>query len=147
SQIKNPKSKIQNPMIYLDNHATTPVAPEVLQAMLPYFSEEYGNAASVNHAFGWRAAAAVGRAREQIARRLNCPADWIVFSSGATEANNLAIKGVVAAARRRPTEGGAVPHVITNAAEHPSVLDVAKRLQRNGIDVTVLPVDGCGRVD
>ncbi|HLQ43508.1 MAG TPA: cysteine desulfurase family protein, partial [Planctomycetaceae bacterium] len=134
-------------MIYLDNHATTRVAPEVLRAMLPYFSEEYGNAASVNHAFGWRAAAAVERAREQIARRLNCLADWIVFTSGATEANNLAIKGVVAAARRRPTEGGAVPHFITNAAEHPSVLDVAKRLQRNGIHVTVLPVDGCGRVD
>ena len=134
-------------MIYLDNHATTRVAPEVLPAMLPYFSEEYGNAASVNHAFGWRAAAAVERAREQIARRLNCLADWIVFTSGATEANNLAIKGVVAAARRRPTEGGAVPHVVTNATEHPSVLDVAKRPQRNGSDVTVLPVDGCGRVD
>src|SRR4051812_49216456 len=82
-------------MIYLDNHATTRVAPEVLQAMLPYFTEEYGNAASINHAFGWHAAEAVERARKQIAQRLNCPTDWIVFTSGATEANNLAIKGII----------------------------------------------------
>ncbi len=154
-------------MIYLDNHATTRVAPEVLQSMLPYFTEEYGNAASVNHAFGWQAAEAVERAREQIAQRLNCPPDWIVFTSGATEANNLAIKGVInarnpvgrfskpseqstsnmsAGLENRPTKTGAA-HFITNAAEHHSVLDVAKRLQRNGIDVTVLPVDRFGQVD
>ncbi len=129
-------------MIYLDNHATTRVAPEVLQAMLPYFSDEYGNAASVNHAFGWHAAEVVEKAREQIALRLNCPAEWIIFTSGATEANNLAIKGVISAARRQ-----AAPHFITDAAEHPSVLDVAKRLQRSGVDVTVLPVDHFGQVD
>ena len=154
-------------MIYLDNHATTRVAPEVLQAMLPYFSEDYGNAASVNHAFGWQAAEAVERAREQIARRLNCPPNWIVFTCGATEANNLAIKGVINACRpvgrfskpseqptsntsaglkNRPTNTGAA-HFITNAAEHHSVLDVTKRMQRNGIDVTVLPVDRFGQVD
>ncbi len=128
-------------MIYLDNHATTRVAPEVLAAMLPYFSEEYGNAVSVNHAFGWRAAEAVERAREQVARRLNCPPNWIVFTSGATEANNLAIKGVFSVKQRISN------HFITNAAEHPSVLDVAKRLRRQGVDVSVLSVDGCARVD
>ncbi len=140
-------------MIYLDNHATTRVAPEVLAAMLPYFTEEYGNAASVNHAFGWRAAEAVERAREQIARLLNCPKDWIVFTSGATEANNLAIKGL----RRmgtlaRPSGEGTgksahPPNFITNTAEHPSVLDVAKRLKRLGTDVKILPVDRDARVD
>ncbi len=157
-------------MIYLDNHATTRVAPEVLHAMLPYFTEEYGNAASVNHAFGWRATEAVERAREQVARRLNCPADWIVFTSGATEANNLAIKGIVTSRSlvgrfSKPSKQSAsmtsleqpglenrdtktaVPHFITNAAEHHSVLDVAQRLQRNGIDVTLLPVDRFGQVD
>ena len=140
-------------MIYLDNHATTRVAPEVLAAMLPYFSEEYGNAASVNHAFGWRAAEAVERARGQVARLLNCPADWIVFTSGATEANNLAIKGL----RRmgtlaRPSGEGTgksahPPNFVTNAAEHPSVLDVGKRLRRQGVDVTILAVDRWARVD
>ena len=122
-------------MIYLDNHATTRVAPEVLEAMLPYFTEEYGNAGSVNHAFGWRAAEAVERARGQVARLLNCPPEWIVFTSGATEANNLAIKGL------RCTG------FLTNAAEHPSVLDVARRLKRRGVDVTILPVDHEARVD
>lgn len=131
-------------MIYLDNHATTRVAPEVLQAMLPYFTEDFGNAASVNHAFGWRAAAAVEKAREQIAQRLNSPADWIVFTSGATEANNLASKGV--ALSRSPASRRAI-HFITNVAEHHSVLDVAKRLHRNGVDVTLLPVDRFGQVD
>ena len=143
-------------MIYLDNHATTRVASEVLAAMLPYFTEEFGNAASVNHAFGWRAAEGVERARGQVARLLNCPPDWIVFTSGATEANNLAIKGVVsgtalAAGRaRQPTPAAsAVPlrEFVTNAAEHPSVLDVAKRLKRQGVGVTMLPVDQHARID
>jgi cysteine desulfurase len=140
-------------MIYLDNHATTRVAPEVLVAMLPYFTKEYGNAASVNHAFGWRAAKAVERAREQIAFLLNCPANWIVFTSGATEANNLAIKGVCrmgTLARSAGAGRGKSAHptgFLTNAAEHPSVLDVAKRLMRQGTDVTILPVDRCARVD
>ncbi|MCX7418970.1 MAG: cysteine desulfurase family protein [Planctomycetia bacterium] len=156
-------------MIYLDNHATTRVAPEVLQTMLPYFTENYGNAASINHAFGWQAADAVKQAREQVARRLNCPADWIAFTSGATEANNLAIKGVMSACRivgqlSKPFKSSTLmtsedvagletratkntPHFITNVAEHHSVLDVARRLQRNGIDVTLLPVDRFGQVD
>lgn len=144
-------------MIYLDNHATTRVAPEVLAAMLPYFTEEYGNAASVNHAFGWRAAEAVERAREQVARLLNCPAEWIVFTSGATEANNLAIKGLCRMAalgrpalrsnRDKTAEGGHPTTFVTSAAEHPSVLDVAKRLKRQGVDVTILPVDHHARVD
>src|SRR5687767_497015 len=111
-------------MVYLDNHATTRVAPEVLAAMLPYFTEEYGNAASVNHAFGWRAAEAVERAREQIARLLNCPAEWIVFTSGATEANNLAIKGVMTAHRRSADPDVIVnpitPQIVANASEYPS---------------------------
>jgi cysteine desulfurase len=130
-------------MIYLDNHATTRVAPEVLAAMLPYFSEEYGNAASVNHSFGWRAAEAVERARQQVARLLNCPAEWIVFTSGATEANNLAIKGYFATAKPRPLGS----HFVTNAAEHPSVLDIAKRFRRQGIEITLLSVDHHARVD
>ena len=149
-------------MIYLDNHATTRVAPEVLAAMLPYFSEEYGNAASVNHVFGWRAAEAVERARGQIARLLNCPADWIVFTSGATEANNLAIKGLLQSLRRAggvspsvntsrigDDTGGLTPpaRLVVNAAEHPSVLDVAKRLRRQGVEVSILPVDRCAGVD
>ena len=140
-------------MIYLDNHATTRVAPEVLAAMLPYFTEEYGNAASVNHAFGWRAAEAVECAREQVAKFLNCPAEWIVFTSGATEANNLAIKGLrrMGTLVRQPGEGTGKsahpPNFVTNAAEHPSVLDVAKRLKRLGVDVTILPVDRDARVD
>ncbi len=132
-------------MIYLDNHATTRVAPEVLEAMLPYFTEEYGNAASVNHAFGWRAAEAVECARKQVAKLLNCPAEWIVFTSGATEANNLAIKGVSRAVVSR--RHNRLPNFVTNTAEHPSVLDVAKRLKRQGIDVTNLSVDRCARVD
>lgn len=140
-------------MIYLDNHATTRVAPEVLDAMLPYFSEEYGNAASINHAFGWRAAEAVERAREQIASLLNCPADWIVFTSGATEANNLAIKGIcrmgtpARLSEARTDRSAHSTSFVTNAAEHSSVLDVAKRLKRLGLDITILPVDSQARVD
>lgn len=129
-------------MIYLDNHATTRVAPEVLAAMLPYFTDEYGNAASVNHAFGWRAAEAVERAREQVARLLNCPENWIVFTSGATEANNLAIKGLW-----RISTPARPPNFVTNDAEHSSVLDVAKRLKRQGVDVTILSVDRDAHVD
>ncbi len=159
-------------MIYLDNHSTTRVAPEVLQAMLPYFTDEYGNAASVNHAFGTRAAAAAEQARKQVARLLNCPAEWIVFTSGATESNNLAIKGLVAGtsarsrrasnsrpppapasegAERTASERGertAIPHVVTNAAEHRSVLDPVRRLERHGlIELTMMPIDRFARVD
>lgn len=127
-------------MIYLDHHATTPVDPRVFAAMAPYFTETFGNAASVNHAFGQAAAAAVETARGEIASLLNCPGKAIVFTSGATEANNLAIKGVMRAA-------GAGSHLVTTAAEHRAVLDPAKRLQRSGFEVTILPVDEHGLVD
>lgn len=126
--------------IYMDNHATTRVDPRVMEAMQPWFTEKYGNAASVNHAYGWEAADAVEAARDQIARLLNTSAKTLVFTSGATEANNLALKGVLHAARSDA-------HLITTAAEHRSVLDPAKTLERAGYGLTVLPVDEYGRVD
>lgn len=126
--------------IYLDNHATTRVDPRVLAAMLPFFCEKFGNAASVNHRFGWDAAEAVAAAREQIARLWHTPAKSLVFTSGATEANNLALKGVL-----RASPPGS--HLVTNAAEHRAVLDPARKLERSGYEVTILPVDRFGRVD
>lgn len=126
--------------VYLDNHATTRVDPRVVEAMLPFFTEKYGNAASVNHAYGWDAANAVEAARRQIADLLNVPPQTLVLTSGATEANNLALKGVMQAA---PSGS----HLITNAAEHRAVLDPARRLQRSGVEVTILPVDRFGRVE
>jgi cysteine desulfurase len=127
--------------IYLDYHATTPVDPRVLDAMLPYFTERFGNAASRSHRFGWDAEAAVARARGQAAALIGAAASEIVFTSGATESNNLAIKGVVSA------RGRARPHVIATAIEHKSVLDTCRRLETHGCHVTCLPVDGAGRVD
>ncbi|WP_339907230.1 cysteine desulfurase family protein [Symmachiella dynata] len=126
--------------IYLDNHATTRVDPRVLDAMLPYFSEIYGNAASISHRFGWDAGDAVEAARGKIAELFNTDARNVIFTSGATEANNLALKGVLHAA----PPGS---HLITAAAEHKAVLDPAKRLSRSGYEVTVLPVDQYGMVD
>ncbi len=126
--------------IYLDNHATTRVDPRVLDAMLPYFSEIYGNAASISHRFGWDAGDAVEAARGKIAELFNTDARNVIFTSGATEANNLALKGVLHAA----PPGS---HLITAAAEHKAVLDPAKRLSRSGYEVTVLPVDQHGMVD
>jgi cysteine desulfurase len=127
---------------YFDHHATTPVDPRVLDAMLPYFTEKFGNSSSINHRYGWDAKDAVTTAREQIATGLNVPAKSVIFTSGATEANNLAIKGLLQPLLR---QGGAV-HVITNAAEHRSVLDPIKRLSRAGATVSVLPVSSCGQV-
>jgi cysteine desulfurase len=126
---------------YFDYHATTPVDPRVLEAMLPYFTERFGNAASRNHAFGWAAADAVESARGQVAALIGARAVDVVFTSGATESNNLAIKGIVQARRGRGN------HVVTVATEHPSVLDTCHALQRAGIEVTVLPVDSDGLVD
>lgn len=123
--------------IYLDNHATTRVDPRVLSAMLPYFTEKFGNAASINHVFGWEAAAAVESARGQIAQLLNAPPRNVVFTSGGTESNNLALKGVLWKAPRGS-------HLITNAAEHKAVLDPARKLHRQGYEVTILPVDRYG---
>jgi len=126
--------------IYMDNHATTPMDPRVLEAMLPYFSQTFGNAASRNHAFGWAAEEAVERAREQIGRLINADPKEIVFTSGATESDNLAIKGV---AEMYKDKGD---HIITSVIEHKAVLDTCKRLEKNGYRVTYLPVDDMGLV-
>ena len=128
--------------IYMDNHATTPVDPRVLEAMLPYYSERFGNPASRNHAFGWEAAAAVDEARAQVAGLIGAASPGeIVFTSGGTESDNLAIKGVAELYRNK---GG---HIITCAAEHKAVLDSCKALERRDFRVTYLPVDRYGTVD
>lgn len=134
---------VQTP-IYLDNHATTRCDPRVVQAMLPYFSEIFGNASSISHQFGWAARDAVDRSREQIAKLLNADPRSVVFTSGATEASNLAIKGIVQPLLR--SSGQATSHVVTSAAEHRATLDPVKRLQRAGADVTVLVPDEFGRI-
>jgi cysteine desulfurase len=126
--------------IYLDNNATTPVDPRVLDAMLPYFREEFGNAASRSHAYGWRAEEAVEDAREKIAALIGASGKELVFTSGATESNNLAIKGV---AEFYKDKGD---HIITTRTEHKCVLDTCKRLERQGFRVTYLDVDKAGRV-
>jgi len=127
--------------IYLDNHATTPMDERVLEAMLPYFREHFGNAASRNHAFGWVAEEAVEKARKQIASLINASPKEIVFTSGATESNNLAIKGV---AEMYAEKGN---HIITAATEHKAVLDTCKRLEKRGCRVTYLPVRPDGLID
>ena len=127
--------------VYLDYHATTPVDPKVLDAMLPYFTQQFGNAASKQHAFGWEAQDAVERARRQVATLIGAAANEIVFTSGASESNNLAIKGVACAMRDRGR------HVITVTTEHKSVLDSCSRLERDGWTVSRVPVDGDGFVD
>jgi cysteine desulfurase len=126
--------------IYMDNNATTRVDPRVLAAMLPYFGDEYGNAASRHHVFGRRAEAAVEEARAQIADLIHAQPREIVFTSGATESNNLALKGVAAMARTRGD------HFITAVTEHHAVLDPLKRLERDGFRITYLPVDRTGQV-
>ncbi len=127
--------------VYMDNHATTPVDPRVLEAMLPFFNERFGNAASRNHAFGWSAEEAVENARGQIASLINATPKEIIFTSGATESDNLAIKGVAEMFREKGN------HIITQAIEHKAVLDTCKRLEKDGYDVTYLPVEKDGRVN
>jgi cysteine desulfurase len=127
--------------IYMDNHATTPMDPRVLEAMLPYFMEKFGNAASRNHPFGWTAEEAVENAREQVAKLIGATAKEIIFTSGATESDNLAIKGVAEMYREKGN------HIITAVTEHKAVLDTCKRLEKYGYRVTYLPVQKDGLVD
>ncbi len=127
--------------VYLDNNATTPVDPQVLEAMLPYFCEKFGNAASRSHSFGWEAEAAVQTARQQVAALIGADEKEIIFTSGATEGNNLVIKGVAA----MYAEQGR--HIITQATEHKAVIDPCKYLEQHGYRVTFLTPDHYGRVD
>jgi cysteine desulfurase len=125
----------------MDNHATTPVDPRVKDAMLPYFREKFGNSASRNHAFGWTAEEAVENARGQVARLINATPKEIIVTSGATESDNLAIKGVAEMYREKGN------HIITQVTEHKAVLDTCKRLEKYGYEVTYLPVQKDGRVN
>lgn len=127
--------------IYLDNHATTPMDPRVLEAMLPYLGSRFGNAASRNHSFGWEAEEATELARQQIASLIGANKKEIVFTSGSTESNNLAIKGVAEMYAERGN------HIITAATEHKAVLDTCKRLEKHGYKVTYLPLKPDGLVD
>jgi len=126
--------------IYMDYHATTPVDPRVLATMLPYFTEHFGNAASRSHAFGWTAEEAVERGREEVARLIGASGKEIVWTSGATESDNLAIKGIAEFYKDRGN------HIITAVTEHKAVLDACKRLEKQGFTVTYLPVEFDGRV-
>ena len=124
--------------IYLDNHATTPVDPRVIETMLPFFTQRFGNAGSTSHSFGHEAKAAVDQSRELIAAGIGCSPREIVFTSGATESNNLALRGVAERTRRRGN------HIVSVTTEHKAVLDPLRRLARKGFEVTLLPVEQIG---
>ena len=127
--------------VYLDNNATTPLDPQVLAAMMPYFTEKFGNAASRSHRFGWEAEKAVEAARQQVAELIGADAKEIIWTSGATESNNIAVKGVAAMYADKGK------HVITQVTEHKAVIDPCKYLEQHGFRVTFLPVDHLGRID
>ena len=127
--------------IYMDNHATTPLDPRVLEAMMPYLTDQFGNAASRNHKFGWEAEEAVEEARKQLAALIGADAREIVITSGATESDNLAVKGVAWMYREKGD------HIITAVTEHKAILDTCKHLEKEGFRVTFLPVDNRGFVD
>ena len=128
-----------NDIIYMDNHATTPIAPEVLEAMMPYLTTHFGNASST-HPFGTTAMDAVDKARQQVADLLGCSAEEIIFTSGATESDNLAISGIAYACREKGN------HIITSTAEHHAILDTCHALAAEGFETTYLPVDKYGMV-
>ena len=130
-----------NQPIYLDHHATTPIAPAVLEAMLPYLTDKFGNAASRTHRYGWEAEEAVQVAREQVAALINAKPEEIIFTSGATESDNLALKGIAWAYRDQGQ------HIITATTEHKAVLDTCKALEKQGFEITYVPVDRTGLVD
>ena len=127
--------------IYMDYHATTPVDQRVLDAMVPYFTQHFGNAASRNHAFGWEAEEAFETARKQVADLIGANPKEVIFTSGATESNNLAIKGVAEMYREKGN------HIITCVIEHKAVIDTCKKLEKLGGRVTYLPVQKDGRID
>ena len=126
--------------IYLDNNATTPVDPRVLETMIPFFLEDFGNAASKSHFFGWKAEEAVDYAREQVANLINANSKEIIFTSGATESNNLALKGVFEMYAEKGN------HIITVSTEHKAILDACKHLERSGAEITYLPVGSDGLI-
>src|SRR3989475_11560404 len=126
--------------IYMDNHATTPVDPRVIETMLPYFTEKFGNAASRNHSFGWAGEEAVENARAQVAALINATPKEIIFTSGATESDNLMIKGIAEMFREKGN------HILTQAIGHKAVLDTCKNLEKHGFEVTYLPVQRDGRI-
>lgn len=127
--------------IYLDNHATTPVDKRVVEAMIPYFTEHFGNPSSINHQYGWEAEAAVKQTRDILSKAINASPEEIIFTSGATEANNLAIKGVAEAYFQKGQ------HIITVATEHNAVLDPCKYLETLGFEITILPVQKDGLIN